>query len=166
MTRGRSELEKAFLDDHRHLTRGLSRLLEALRRNDVAEARQVADELDRVAGPHIEFEEETFYPQIGRAIGASNLDRLYEEHQVGLHAVDTLRRRDPGHPLEPAERDTLVEEVQVALDHAVSCATLLSHLGDLDEKRQRELLDRLHDARRRGRRWSELPRPHDVRSKE
>ena len=52
-----SELGEAFVEDHQHLTRGLNHLLEALRNENFQEAAWIAEELDTIAGPHIQFEE-------------------------------------------------------------------------------------------------------------
>ena len=82
-----SPLTKAFLDDHREMTRRIAGLLDALKRGDAPAAFQFADELDRVAGPHIEFEEAVFYPLLVEARGREFVGRLYREHGEGRHAV-------------------------------------------------------------------------------
>ena len=60
MAHASGALREAFLDDHKHLTRGLTRTLEALRKGDDARAIQVADTMDRAGGPNMAFEETAF----------------------------------------------------------------------------------------------------------
>ena len=62
-------LRDAFVEDHRTLTRGLSRMLKLVEDGDYDEAARVAKELDRDAGPHIEFEEKSFYPEVRKTRG-------------------------------------------------------------------------------------------------
>jgi hypothetical protein len=157
MTVPQTTLERAFLEDHRCLTRGFSDLLDALRADDPVESARIADEIDRIAGPHIEFEETVYYPAVSRRIGRENTSQLYDEHHIGLRAVRTLLSRDPERPFAPHEREALIEEAQTALDHAVTCGTLLAHLKDLDQSARTRMLEDLRAARARGRRWSDLP---------
>ena len=149
-------LVKAFLEDHKHLTQGFSSLLRALKENDFAAASQIADDIDRLAGPHIEFEEEFFYPVVERARGREYVSRLYKEHGAGLRAVKALRAA--AHEPDKKGTEALLEAAQTALDHAVSCGTLLSHVTTLGESEQAELLQKLLDLRKQGRRWTEMAR--------
>lgn len=152
-----SQLAKAFLEDHRHLTRGFAGLLRAIDDNDLKESRALAEELDRRGGPHIEFEETVFYPELATAFGGDFTRGLYQEHDVAYRAVASLLARNADERLSTAERARLHQQVKTGLDHAITCGTLISHIAGLDPKRQQELLDKLLDLRRKGRRWSELP---------
>ncbi len=149
-------LGAAFLEDHRHLTRGLVALLHALEEGDDTEARSQAELLDRKVGPHMAFEEQAFYPTL-RELLPSGVTHLYEEHDVGRHAVQRLVAEAGRGPLSDAERRTLAEEVRAMLAHAEGCGTLLSHLDGLPQERRIALLERLLDLRRQGIRWTELP---------
>jgi hypothetical protein len=149
-------LSEAFLEDHRHLTRGLSNILQALRDDHLEEAIRIAEDLDRVAGPHMEFEEEILYPEVGKSRGSDYVSRLYREHQVALEAVKALISSKNQERLEPQLKEQLLQSLTTGLDHAISCGTLLSHVTSLDQKRQDEMLTRLLDLRRIGHRWSEL----------
>ena len=66
-------LATAFVDDHKQLTRALKQLKDALGRHDLSEAKRIAEELDRAAGPHILFEEEFLYPEVARRAAAITL---------------------------------------------------------------------------------------------
>lgn len=160
MAASNSALRDAFLEDHRNLMRGLSRLLEAIEENDLPTAVQTARELDRVAGPHIEFEEEIFYPRLAKTLGRQFARQLVEEHRTGLNAVKTVLDCEQKGAIEPEQRAAICEEIRTMLDHAAVCGTLLSHITVLDEKQQQDLLDQLQEIRRQGHRWSELP-PRD-----
>ena len=149
-------LRDAFLEDHRHLTGGLSRALEALRRDDDAGAIREADLMDRTVGPHMAFEERVLYPLLAGLIGEQYVLRLLQEHGVGKQAVQRLLDQGPGVPLKPEERASLIESLDLMLDHAVGCGTLLSHLDGLHEERRKRLLDQLLALRRGEVRWTEL----------
>ena len=144
------------MEDHRHLTQGLSNILQALRDDNLERAIQMAEDLDRVAGPHIEFEEELLYPEVGKSRSPDYVSRLYREHQVALAAVKALINSKTQGRLEPQLKEQILQNLKTGLDHAISCGNLLSHVTSLDQKRQDEMLARLLDLRRIGRRWSEL----------
>ena len=158
-----SPLERAFVEDHRRLTRGFARLLEALQQEDDERAVQIADELDRQAGPHIEFEEHVLYPHVAETRGEQFVGRLYREHRTAFEAVRFLLERREHPQLTPEERAKLKEQVQTGLEHAISCGTLLSHLTVLDADRQAELLKQLEAYRRRGHRWLEVDQSAHLR---
>jgi hypothetical protein len=153
-----SALREAFLDDHKHLTRGLTRTLEALRKGDDSNAIQLADTMDRAVGPHMAFEETAFYPELVGILGEGFVEHLGEEHAVGQRAVKTLLDHAGGEPLAEEERKTLIEGLDTMLDHALGCGTLLSHLDGLEETRKRRLLEQLLELRQQGLRWTELDR--------
>ena len=152
-----SPLATAFTDDHRVFTRGLSRILRALRRDDQATAVALAEELDRAVGPHIEFEEQVFYPILVESLGKDFVRQLYREHRIGQTAVRALMAHPHGEPLPEGDREGLIEQLETAMDHALSCGTLLSHVTSKDPGEQQRLLDQLEDISRRGHRWTELP---------
>jgi hemerythrin superfamily protein len=149
-------LSEAFVEDHRHLTQGLSDILQALRDDNLEEAIRMAEDLDRMAGPHMEFEEELLYPEVRKSRGSDYVSRLYREHQVALAAVKALISSKTQERLEPQLKEQILQNLKTGLDHAISCGTLLSHVTSLDHKRQDEMLTRLLDLRRIGHRWSEL----------
>jgi len=112
-----------------------------------------------VAGPHIRFEEEVFYPEVARSRGGEYTDQLYEEHRIGRRLLEQLRDHKDTDGIEPAEKASLIEQSRIALDHTISCGTLLSHITTLDELRQGELLATLLDLRRQPARWTEVSGP-------
>jgi hypothetical protein len=155
-------LREAFHQDHRVLVRDLKALREALLSRDVGEATRLADELDRAVGPHMQFEEEVFYPTLEKVLGRKFVDNLYDEHAEGQAAVRALGARPEGEPFRREERDRLLVQVELALNHALSCGTLTSHLAALSPEVRSEMLVQLLEIRARGGRWTEL---HTVREK-
>lgn len=152
----KTPLEEAFLEDHRHLTHGLARIREALRTADDTEAARTADEVDRVVGPHMRFEEEVFYPKLVEKLGGDFVDQLYGEHEIGQSAVKALVGLKPEERLTEGRRKELLDEVGTALQHARSCGTLLSHIADLDESEHRAMLQKLKKLRGSGIRWTDV----------
>jgi hypothetical protein len=158
MSHSADPLRVAFLEDHRHLTRGLVALLHALDEGDDVEARRQAELLDRNVGPHMAFEEQAFYPTL-RELLPERVPDLYEEHDAGQEVVRRLLVDPREGPLDASERHALAGEVRTMLAHAEACGTLLSHLDGLSQERRRALLETLLELRRQGIRWTELPEP-------
>ena len=159
MTHVSNALREAFLEDHKHLTRGLTRTIEALRNGDDATAIQVANTMDQAVGPHVEFEETVFYPELAEILGEPFVEHLEIEHDIGKRAVQTILSHAEGEPLVGEERKEVIVSLDTMLDHAMGCGTLLSHLDGLKEARKKELLERLLELRQGGLRWTEFERP-------
>jgi hypothetical protein len=151
----RSALEDAFLHDHGRLTRGLAEVLAALRKHDVEGARRRAETLDREAGAHIAFEEESFYPELRGPLGEAFVARLLDEHEQGRRALARLCALGPDGTLDEAQRDQVVAGLEAALAHALGCGTLWSRVAGLPVAEQQRLLDHLRRARYEGRRWTD-----------
>ena len=160
----RSELVQTFVEEHRTLMRGLATILERVEAADFAAARNDADELDQVVGPHIQFEEELLYPEVGRARGVNVERELLEEHAAIRHAMQRLLEAD----LSRVDLSALQTELQglfrVAVEHAESCGTLISHLRALSPSQQQAALSRLQQLRARGVRWTELAEKSNERA--
>jgi hypothetical protein len=157
MPRHLNPLQRAFLEDHRHLTRGLTTIVVALERGDEAGARREADILDRNVGPHMAFEEQVFYPELSRILGAEPVAHLYEDHDVGKHAVQKLLEGGGAGTLGEQERAELLTDLQGMLEHAEGCGTLLSHLEGPPPERLERLTAALLELRSQGIRWTDLP---------
>lgn len=153
-----SRLAAAFLEDHKVLTRGLATTLSAVQRGDFATAARAAEQLDQQAGPHIEFEERFFYPEVEKSRGAEYVSGLHREHDAGRNALRTLLAMRGSGRLDPDDRALVISQLHEALDHAVSCGTLLSHLTTLETDQQDVLLAHLLRLRREGPRWTKQSR--------
>ena len=126
-----SKLEEAFLDDHRHLTRGLTDVLDALKAEEDARAIEAADRLDRTVGPHMEFEERVFYPELAKIMGREYVRPLYGEHGVGRRAISRM------------------------LEHLLEGQPETEPEADLSEAEESRLFDRLVELRERRVRWTD-----------
>jgi len=151
----RTELEKEFIEDHQKLTSSFQKLIGAVELNDPKRMRASAESLDKVAGPHMAFEESVLYPQVGRDRGDGFEQRLLQEHQVARSAILFLTDHSEV-PLEPKNRALVLEQLRVGLDHAIACGALLSHITVSSDERQQEMLNELRKLRSKGVRWSEL----------
>lgn len=152
-------LGDCFTEDHRHMTRGFWKLRNALEAGNLEKAIDLAKVIDRKVGPHIEFEEAVFYPELRKVFGDEFVDRLYREHAVGRAVILELLSLDKHAQIVDSRLNELAERAGKTLEHAVSCGTLLSHLEALDDQRQRELLTQLKTIRIRGKPWSEYVPP-------
>jgi len=159
-----AELADEFLKDHRHVTRRLSRILRSLKQGEVEGAVEIAKELDTLAGPHIQFEEAVLYPEVARIRGRGYAQRLYREHRIGQTALRALLNEKQ--PLSEERLTELIQQFKVAVEHAASCGTLLSHLTELPDLRQREMLKMLNTFVEQGTPWTRLPPPPVVRNPE
>ena len=152
-------LAQAFGADHRSMMRGLAAILREIEAADCAAARQQAHEVDQLAGPHIQFEEEVLYPEIGRARGAEYERQLRDEHATIRNALARLLATE----VSPGEERAFCEELrpafETAVQHAESCGTLISHLKTLPSGEQERALARLLQLRELGTRWTAIPAP-------
>lgn len=155
-------LQRAFARDHKIFIQGLKHTLEALRRGADAEARRLADELDQAVGAHLEFEEEVFYPTLRAALGDDWVGQLYDEHDAGQRAVAELLEQPERPRLAPAVRARLIAGLETALEHALSCGTLVSRLRTVGADEQEQMLERYREIARRARRWTALTSPRAV----
>ena len=159
-------LEQAFLEDHHKMMRGLDAVHHALEDGNVPQAVAQARELDRVAGPHIQFEEEVLYPQVGEARGEKYHAVLIGEHDEARRGVEALLQLgdvlgdNAGEPGKPGQEEVgeIRDAIRTGLEHGAHCGTLLSHLTTLDPALQQTALNRLLELRRTGSPWHLLPR--------
>ncbi len=151
----RTTLELEFLADHKELTKGFQNLIKAVEDNNPVEITRLADRLDSVAGPHIEFEEHTLYPTVEGTRGEEFGKSLRREHQVARSALKFLHGHN-GDPLSELDRARVLEQLRVGFDHAVACGSLLSHLTVLTPAEQDKMLTTLRSLRKRNLRWTEL----------
>ena len=137
--------------------RGLAGVLRKVEDADLVAARDLADELDRAVGGHIQFEEEILYPAVGQVRGSDFERELCQEHGLIRRAIKRLLEADLSSEDSAGLRTELQGALKVAVEHAESCGTLISHLRALSPPEQREALSRLNQLRERGTRWTELP---------
>ncbi len=149
-------LRNAFVDDHRIMTRGYVDLLDAVQSRDFALASQIAAQIDELAGPHIEFEEQCLYPEVTKIRGDAYTSRLYDEHHEILRALVELKSLAPESTPDDSRVARWAEQIQHGLDHAAACGSLLSHLQAQSNRQQEQYLESLERFRNQGHRWSDL----------
>lgn len=150
------QLEKAFIADHRKTTKALKNLKAALAANDDVGVQEAAEYLDRVAGPHIAFEEQWLYPLVAESRGDEFQHHMVGEHDEVLEALTEIRTCEGLENVSEARKAEWQKNLQTGLDHVVTCGTLLSHLSVLNESDRIEMLQRLKGLRDEGPLWTEL----------
>lgn len=150
-------LQVAFAEDHRVLIRGLAEVRDALQDQDTRRAKKAADDLDQKVGSHMRFEEIIFYPRLKKTLGSEFVSNLYREHATGRRAIADLLQLKAGEKLSPEHRQQLLDSIDVTLDHALSCGTLMSQADRLGETEQHALLATLKEMRADEPRWTQIP---------
>lgn len=148
-----NQLKNAFVEDHRKLTRAYRDIQNELESGNIQNAKRIAEELDQIAGPHIEFEERYLYPIVRKYRGDSYANNLYEEHGAILATIQELKSAES---CSDWEQSRWLEGISEGLNHAVTCGTLLSHLATLPVEEQEDLLEKLLWLRENGVAWSQL----------
>lgn len=152
-TSAQTPLVKSFIDDHKAMMRLLRDVSVALNEDDVAQAKMLAEELNRLAGPHIAFEETVLYPLIDDQTGDRPfVENLYAEHQEILEAISQLADGE----LSPQKLEAVRAAFQSGLDHAEHCGTLISRLSSMSEADQQDAQDELDELRERNITWTQL----------
>ncbi|QDT02111.1 hypothetical protein K227x_04820 [Rubripirellula lacrimiformis] len=156
MNKAWKQLQRAFIEDHRTLTRGYVSLLKLLDERDFTGAASEAKRLDELAGPHIAFEESFLYPKVGESRGDEYTGKLYQEHAEILNALVEIRQLKPDANLDDSAIESLKDRLHHGLDHAAACGSLLSHLKALPDDEQSQALRRLLRFRDHSPAWSDL----------
>ena len=158
MTSPWKQLQTAFVEDHKTMTRGYRDLLAAIEAGEYVSATTLATKLDALAGPHIAFEEQYLYPEVSAIRGSRYASQLYGEHAETLSVLVQLQALPKDRRPTDDELARWTLGLKHGLDHAAACGTLLSHLQTQSEEKQKEFLTALEDLRENGQRWSELKR--------
>lgn len=150
----RSELEKEFLGDHRKMTRAFRDLIAAVEKNEVVEMREIANRLNRIAGPHIAFEEATLYPLVDHNTNENASADFLDEHDTARDAVVNLIKQTE--PLNDTDKASILGQLQTGFDHAISCGSLLSHLTVASPEEQHAMLAQLQGLREQQCLWTDV----------
>lgn len=150
----KSPLIVEFLIDHQQFSRLLYQIRKLLADRDVEKAKDLAVKLDRLAGPHIAFEEMELYPRLAQ-LGEQHVT---EELLIGQHheALNALRE------LLQFEGDDMSSIRQMeagfadALEHAEHCGSLISLMLHLSDNDKDEALAALKRLRKEGPPWTQM----------
>ncbi len=143
-----------FLKDHQQFSRLLFEISKLLEEDKIEEARNRANELDSIAGPHIAYEEAELYSRLSQ-LGEKSVSKeaLVKEHHDVLDSLKTLLSNS--HPDE-TELQGIKSGFRDALTHAEHCGSLISLMSRLDEQQRSESLKTLYRLRAQRRKWTEL----------
>lgn len=146
-------LVREFLADHQEMSKLLLQTLLSLEEGDTETAIATARALNRVAGPHIEYEESELYPRIsGDKLVSETTQRMYEEHREALLALQKLLEN--GEPQGEA-REEIIDGLRTGVHHAEHCGSLVSLLAALPLPEQTTSLRKLLELREAGRLWTD-----------
>lgn len=148
-----NELEREFVVDHRKTSKAIQALMSAVSAGNDQQLQTAAEELDQVAGPHIAFEECWLYPLVGKIRGKDFEEHLKDEHQEVVEALTQIRQADSS-DISDTQRAEWLRQLQIGLDHVVTCGTLLSHLTVLSDAQRASLLANLQALRKEGTLWT------------
>ena len=150
----KTTLVNEFLRDHQRFISLLRDVVVFVERGEIATARSLADELDRLAGPHIEFEEKILYPTTIAAHGVLLERKLLAEHGNFRAGLKQLLSASDARLSRPEFQQRVAAALRGGLKHAESCGLLVSHLDQLTELEQQQALTKLNGLKREGRRWT------------
>jgi hypothetical protein len=149
-----SPLIAEFLKDHQQFSRLLLEVSKLLDSNNLEKARQRAEELNKLAGPHIAFEEAELYSRL-IAMGERSISKaeLVDQH----HEIrDALRQLLENHAPDADTVESIKSGFRDGVIHAEHCGTLISLVSRLDEDEQAKSLESLLRFRQQGTPWTEL----------
>ena len=150
---GQVPLVKEFLVDHQRMSQLMLNTLVSLEEGEDEEAIATAKALDRVAGPHIAYEESELYPRIsGGSLVSETTELMYLEHRQAVEALKKLL--DNPRPNDTTKHE-IVEGLRIGIAHVEHCGSLVSLLAALPEAEQKKSLQVLLDYRDRGRLWTD-----------
>lgn len=150
-----------FRADHRQVRDGLLELTAALQKKDVARAREILGNIDKIVGPHFRFEEEALYPALRIFLG-EYVDDLLQEHDgviATARACATLLKKPQ---LSDEEAREAAKNARALLVHVSNCDGLSILAERLTPQEIANLGEKLAAARRAGvslLNWADTIRP-------
>lgn len=140
---------KAFQEDHAVLGRGFADLSRCLRCNDAAGACAVARRLHDLAGAHIAFEENDFYPALVPFLGEAAIQHMRREHGHGSDVIRVLMDLPANAPLDRMLTERLLGQSEAMEDHIAECGELFAAMGRLTPAAQEALYRKLLEWRQK-----------------
>lgn len=153
MAEENADLFSAFAEDHAFLGKGFHELSQSLRADDPDATRSLAARLDLEAGAHIAFEEENFYPTLAGLLGEAEVQRMYQDHRIGLEVVERLCDSAPGSELSEELRAELLRNSEAMERHIAECGDLFEAMGRLASSEQEALHTELMEWRLKQPSW-------------
>ena len=149
-------LHTAYSEGHQRLVAGLRQIIQAIEQEDYATAVESAGEIDRLAGPHVEFEERYLYPVVEEIDGEATASRLYTQHVHSIATLHELEHWPEGVAPHADVRQRWLCSLRSAVEHAAQTHALLNYLGGMPLAQKQQMLRRHEALQQHGHRWSEL----------
>ncbi len=153
-------LVEEFLADHKQMSRLLYEALAAIKQGNISLARELAVRLNYVSGPHIQYEEMELYPRLKDHYGAVSEEGLIQEHHEIAAGIRSLVQ-DPVD--DPSDLDEAERRLQIGLNHAEHCGSLVSVLAGLTDEEQAASLVVLRELRNQQRSWLDYDQEQDAK---
>ncbi len=140
----RETLAERLRQEHHRLIGALQALRQTLLDRDRAGAIETLDRLDRLAGPHIRFEEEWLFPALGSRLDDRRLHDLTREHVDVADIIRLIRVKLAAPDIQGDEYLALAATLAPFFAHTVTCDglnVLITHCDDAGQTRLHKALD-------------------------
>lgn len=128
--------------DHVKVRDILLDIIEAANKQDAAKALELLLRLDKLGGPHFQWEEETFYPTLERFYGGEYKEYLYSVHDRIIRAARKLAEILGKGELSEADAAKVIALVRAdILPHPIEC----EGLALFSERLTRQELDEMNE---------------------
>lgn len=152
--------------DHTWVRDILLDLIEASNRRDATEALELLLRLDKLGGPHFQWEEESFYPTLERFFGAEYKEYLISVHDRIIRAARKLAEIFGKGEITEEESPKLVSLIRnEILPHPIECEGLTLFAEKLTKKELEEMAEHFETLRKSGvglLKWAKEVRPRKV----
>lgn len=138
-----------FRADHRQVRDGLIELTNALQAKNVARAREILGQIDKLVGPHFRFEEEALYPALRVFLG-EYVDDLIKEHDGVIATARAAAALLQKSELSDAEAREAAKNARALLVHVSNCDGLAILAERLSASELAQLGEKLVAARKAG----------------
>jgi hypothetical protein len=152
-TTTRTDLDRfveGFRTEHREALHALLGISEAFRQRDAARIGELMAKVNAGVGPHMQYEEETMYPQLVQFLGPEYVEKMVSDHDRGFGMAGRLMElaaHDPITDADIAEADRLVKG---QIPHVSDCDGLVVFIELLPPAQQQALFDSRDRALREG----------------
>ena len=138
-----------FREDHRKVRDGLLDLASAAEARDVARARDILGQIDKMVGPHFRYEEEILYPTLRQFLG-DYADSLVAEHDGVIETAKTAAKLLSQPSLSEEEGKAVAKAARALLVHVSNCDGLNILAERLPGEKLEELGEHFAQSRAQG----------------
>ncbi|MDP6576666.1 MAG: hemerythrin domain-containing protein [Dehalococcoidales bacterium] len=138
-----------FREDHRKVRDSLLDLAGAAETGDVAKARDILGQIDKMVGPHFRYEEEQLYPTLREFLG-DYADSLVAEHDGAIDTAKTAAKLLSQSSLSEEEGKAVAKAARALLVHVSNCDGLNILAERLSQQKLDELSEHFAQSRAQG----------------